>query len=294
MPHEYPAIARNDDDSIHYTGSYPVNQQHQLDGLLEKSLQQFEAAAQKIAIDFIQDAKFRQEYMRQIAEVPKLVRAEVAAGRVGLEEGVRFAQTLRNQIMKETRAATSAGTLAVAERHKKEGLSERFLLERYSVLQTEPAAKKMSVFELKQYVTNIVEGRLPSAFDRLNAEQRAKVYYAIIDASGRDSVKFSGLATKLAATGKVFTAMTAILALYKVATSDDKVQEINRQGSIVGGSLLGGALTGAAVSMVCGPGAPICAFVLIAAGSLAGAHLAEKGNELYQEELREFMKWQIR
>ncbi|KWC52917.1 hypothetical protein WL52_04370 [Burkholderia ubonensis] len=81
-----------------------MNQQHQLDGLLEKSLQQFEAAAQKIAVDFIQDAKFRQEYMRQIAEVPKLVRAEVAAGRVGLEEGVRFAQTLRNQIMKETLA----------------------------------------------------------------------------------------------------------------------------------------------------------------------------------------------
>jgi outer membrane lipoprotein SlyB len=98
---------------------------------------------------------------------------------------------------------------------------------------------------------------------------------------------------KLAAAGKVFTAMTAILAVYNVATAADKVQEINRQGAIFGGSLLGGALAGAAASSICGPGAPICAFVLVAAGGLAGAHLAEKGNDLYQAELREFMKWRI-
>ncbi|AOJ61253.1 hypothetical protein WJ32_01455 [Burkholderia ubonensis] len=88
--------------------------------------------------------------------------------------------------------------------------------------------------------------------------------------------------------------MTAILAVYEVATAKDKAREINRQGAIFGGSLPGGALGGAAVSTLCGPGAPVCAFVLIAAGGLAGASLAEKGNELYQQELREFMKWQIR
>ncbi|KUZ83342.1 hypothetical protein [Burkholderia ubonensis] len=88
--------------------------------------------------------------------------------------------------------------------------------------------------------------------------------------------------------------MTAILAVYEVATAKDKVQEINRQGAIFDGSLPGGALGGTAVSTLCGPGAPVCAFVLIAAGGLAGVSLAEKGNELYQQELREFMKWQIR
>jgi hypothetical protein len=42
--------------------------------------------------------------------------------------------------------------------------------------------------------------------------------------------------------------MTAILAVYEIAMAKNKVQEINRQGAIVGGSLLGGALGGAAVS----------------------------------------------
>ncbi|MBK5122070.1 hypothetical protein IQ288_19540 [Burkholderia sp. R-69980] len=99
MSHEYPAIAQDDDGALHYAGSFPVNQQHQLDGLLDKALQQFQATAQKIAVDFIHDARTRQEYMRQIGEIPKLVRGEVASGRVGLEEGVRFAQTVRNQVM---------------------------------------------------------------------------------------------------------------------------------------------------------------------------------------------------
>jgi uncharacterized membrane protein len=200
---------------------------------------------------------------------------------------------MRNQVMQEARAATSAGGLAVAERHKREGLGEQYLLERYSVLTTDPAARQMPADALKAYVTEIVQGRRPSVFRQLTAEQRAKVCFSIIDASGRDSVKFTNFSTRLAAAGKVFTAMTAILALYEVATAKDKVQEINRQGSIIGGSLLGGALAGAAASSVCGPGAPVCAFVLIAAGGLAGADLAEKGNELYQAELQEFMKWQI-
>ncbi len=251
MSHEYPAIAQDDDGALHYAGSFPVNQQHQLDGLLDKALQQFQATAQKIAVDFIHDARTRQEYMRQIGEIPKLVRGEVASGRVGLEEGVRFAQTMRNQVMLEARAATSAGGLAVAERHKREGLTERYLLERYSVLQTNPAAKQMHADEFKAYVTDIVEGRRSSVFQRLTSEQRAKVYFAIIDASGRDSVKFTNFSIRLAAAGKVFTAMTAILAVYEVATAKDKVQEINRQGAIIGGSLLGGALAGAAVSSVC-------------------------------------------
>ena len=294
MSHEYPAIAQDDEDTLHYAGTYPVNQQHQLDGLLDKALKQFQDAAQKIAVNFIQDAGTRQEYMRQIGEIPKLVRAEVSSGRVGLEEGVRFAQTMRNQIMMEARAATSATGLALAERHKREGLSERYLLERYSAIQNVPGVKEMPSPEQKAYIQSIVEGRRPSVFASLKQEQRARVYYAIIDSSGRDSVDFTNFCLKFAAVGKVFTAMTAILAVYNVATAGDKVYEVNRQASQIGGSLLGGALAGAAVGTICGPGAPVCAFVVVAAGGLAGGAIMEKANDLYQAELQEFMKWKIR
>ncbi|WP_434716070.1 hypothetical protein [Paraburkholderia sp. A3RO-2L] len=294
MPHEYPAIAQDDDDTLTYAGPYPVNQEHQLDGLLEKALQKFQQTAQQIAVSFIQDAQVRQEYMRQIGEIPKLVREEVAAGRVGLAEGVRFAQTMRNQVMMEARAATSATGLALAERHKKEGLSERYLLERYSAVQTVPGFKQMSPLEQKSYIKSIVDGRAPSIFDRLTQEQRAKVFFSIIDASGRDSVDFTNFSLKFAARGKVFTLMTALLSVYSVATAKDKVSEANRQASGISGSLLGGALAGMAVGSICGPGAPVCAFVVVAAGSLAGAEVAERANDLYQAELQEFMKWQIR
>ncbi|GJH27478.1 hypothetical protein [Caballeronia novacaledonica] len=294
MPHEYPAIAQDDDDALTYTGPYPINQEHELDGLLEKALQKFQETAQQIAVSFIQDAKTRQEYMRQIGEIPKVVRAEVSSGRVGLAEGVRFAQTMRNQIMKEARAATSATGLAIAERHKKEGLSERYLLERYSAIQNVPGVKEMPRPQQKAYIKSIVDGRTPSVFDRLSQEQRARVYYSIIDAAGRDSVDFTNFCVKFAAAGKVFTAMTAILAVYGVSTSKDVVYEVNRQASDIGGSLLGGALAGMAIGSICGPGAPVCAFAVVAAGSLVGAEVMEKTNDLYQAELQEFMKWQIR
>jgi hypothetical protein len=293
MPHEYPAIAQDDEDTITYTGPYPVNQEHQLEGLLDAALKKFQEAAQQIAVSFIQDARTRQEYMRQIGEVPKVVRAEVSSGRVGLAEGVRFAQTMRNQIMMEARAATSATGLALAERHKKEGLTERYLLERYSAMQNVPGFKEMLPTQQKAYVQSIVAGQTPSVFDRLNQEQRARVYYAIIDASGRDSVDFTNFCLKFAAIGKVFSVMTALLAVYSVATAKDKGYEVNRQASGIGGSLLGGALAGMAVGSICGPGAPVCAFAVVAAGSLAGAEIMEKANELYQAELQEFLKWQI-
>lgn len=294
MPHEYPAIAQDDDDTLTYTGPYPVNQEHQLEGLLEKALQKFTQTAQQIAVSFIQDANVRQEYMRQIGEIPKMVREEVSSGRVGLVEGVRFAQTMRNQVMMEARAATSATGLALAERHKKEGLSERYLLERYSCVQNVPGFKEMLAPDQKAYVKDIEAGRRPSVFDRLTQEQRARVYYAIIDSSGRDSVDFTNFARKFAVRGKVFSLMTALLAVYSVSTSKDKVYEVNRQASGIGGSLLGGVLAGMAVGSICGPGAPVCAFAVVAAGSLAGAEVMEKANDLYQAELQEFMKWQIR
>ena len=85
--------------------------------------------------------------------------------------------------------------------------------------------------------------------------------------------------------------MTAILAVYEIAMAKNKVQEINRQGAIVGGSLLGGALGSAAVSLVCGPGAPVCAIVLVAAGAAPSvwtgfdgdAVIRDVGNRLAQQ-----------
>lgn len=294
MSHEYPAIAQGDDDTITFFGTYPVNQTHSLSGLLNAALQSFEASAQKIAIDSIQDNRARQEYIRHISEIPKLVRAEIDLGHVGLLEGVRFAQMLRNQVMQEARAATSAGGLAIAVRSKSTGRTQQYLLERYSVLITNQSGRSMHSDELEAYVDSIVEGRTESVFKNLTTEQRTQVYYNIIDAAGRDKASFSTASTALAAAGKVFCAMTAILAIYSVATANDKLREANRHAALVTGSLLGGALADMAVSSICGPGAPICAFVTIAVGSLAGSALTEKVNDMYQAELEEFAKWKIR
>lgn len=289
------AQASRDDNAISFAGPFEVNKEHEVPGILDTAPSTFVATAQKIAFDFIQDAQVRAEYMRQIDEIPKIVRSEVAAGRVGIVEGVVFAQTMRNQIMMETRAATSAGTRARIETYKREGRSKSFLLEKYSVMIADPGAKgRMTKEALTEYVEAIAVGKRPSVFEKLTPDERSRVYYAIIDAAGRDSVEYSTRAVRMAAAGKVFTALTTILVLTEILNAKDKAQEINRQSAILSGSLMGGAMGSALVSPICGPGAPICAFVLILAGGIAGGTVVEKANELYQEELRHFRGWRIR
>jgi len=114
----------------------------------------------------------------------------------------------------------------------------------------------------------------------------------VLDAVGRDRAKFSNFCRQFATAGKVFTAMTAILSINSIATAKDRIREVNRQAAGMDGALLGGLLGGAA-SVFCGPGQPICAFVFISVGGAIGTEIGERTNGWYQDELREFMKWQI-
>ncbi|WP_197083064.1 hypothetical protein [Chromobacterium sp. LK11] len=254
---------------IEYRGYYQVNQRHELESPLKKSLDMLEAAAARFATDVIKDANVRISYQENIKRMAQTVLDEVNAGRVSAKDGMEFSYAMRNKIMAEHRVVTSAQGLAIAERHKLEPPTIKELLDK----------KAKSLF-----------GR---QFDLLTPAEKNKVYYAIIESSAKPNQDFNVKAKKLGVIGKVGWVVTAALASYAVTSSENKTKETIKQGAVIGGGLAGGVFAGLAVSTLCGPGAPVCAVAVVLAGSVVGGALAESVVDNYDEELEEFTKWRI-
>ncbi len=87
-------------------------------------------------------------------------------------------------------------------------------------------------------------------------------------------------ASKLAPyTGKALVAVAVAIALYQVATADDKVGEAVKQGAGFLGFWAGAKIGAVAGAAACGPGAPACAVIGGLAVGILGAILAESAAE---------------
>lgn len=256
--------------AVEQHGPYPVNQQHDLEGILQKAIDSFEAAASRFATDCIKDASTRQAYMANIKRISQEVKAEVDNGKITVKQGAEFCQQIRNKIMDETRTVTSAQGRAYAEALKQEGATLNKLLDYY--------AQKL----------------FKRPFSVLSDAEKNKVYYTVIESAGRDRANITAATRRLRVIGKVGLLITAALGVHAVATADNKPKEAIRQGAIVGGGMAGGWLAGLMVSTICGPGAVICAVAVVLIGAVGGGLAAESAAGLFDEELEEFSRWQIR
>jgi hypothetical protein len=242
------------------------------DEVLAKALESLEGVALKFSLDAISDAEQRANYNRNVQRVKAAMLAEVRAGRVRVKEAAEHCYALRNQIMIETRNRTSVQGKAVAEHRKNVSPALRMLLEKYS------------------------GKRFGKSFAELNSHQRNAIHYEIIESSARPSAKYNTTSKVLNVTGKVLIVVTIAYAVYDVVNADNKIKEVTKQGAMISGSFAG-ARAGAAVSVVCGPGAPICTIALMLAGGLvgglAGGWSASQIVELMDGEIEEFIKWQV-
>ncbi|MBX9267195.1 hypothetical protein [Chromobacterium violaceum] len=254
---------------IEYLGSYQVNQKHEIESPLKKSLDALEAAAARFATDAINDSNVRTSYQNNITRMARTVLEEVSAGTMTAKEGMEFSSKMRNKIMMEHRAVTSAHGLASAEQHKKTGKTSTDLLDKY--------AKRL----------------FGKDFKALSSAEKNKVYYSIIESSAKSNDKFDIKAKRLKVIGKVGWIVTATLAAYSISQASNKEKETIRQGAVIGGGMLGGAAAGLLVSTICGPGAPVCAIAVMLAGSAAGGLAAESVADAFDDELEEFSKWKI-
>jgi len=261
----------NDLEPLLVTGSYVVQKAHALsDSPLDIAIAGFEGAATRFSIDAIKDAKTRSSYMTNIKRMSAQTISDVSSGSISAREGVEFCHEMRNKIMLEHRKFTSAQGLAFAERKKKLPPTLQEVLDRYA-----------------NRLTN-------TNYENLSVEQKGKVYYAILESSGRDNAGVSSGTKKMQVMGKVGILVTAAFAAYEIINADNKVKEVSRQTIIAGGGAAGGRLGALGVPLICGPGALICAVAVVLAGSIVGGVAGSIAADSLDDELEEFSKWEVR
>lgn len=260
--------AQSNEPTTVFDGSYETKQRHVLkSALVDAAIADYVAIATKFGTDAIRDARTRKRYMAEVKEIAEQVRHEVSSGKLTVKEGAEYCNRLRDQVFMEHRKYTSAVGLAAAQEVKVESRGFDYYLNKYSRAQFE------------------------KPFSELSQQERAKIYYAVIESAGRANAKVNVKVRKLAVRGKVFLLFTALLATERIIDAQDRVKEAARQGSMIAGGMLGGGIAGFGVSFVCGPAEPVCAVLLVFLGSNLGGMAAEALNDEYQDELGEFNRW---
>jgi hypothetical protein len=236
--------------------------------LLQIALDQLAAQALNFANVCISDAEVRANYLKRIAVISKEIRAQVDAKAITFQEGAEMANELRNDILAESRAASSAISRSVAVSEKPVGKTIQTLVD-------ETLAKHFP-------------GR---GFNDLSFAERQVLFGKIIDASGRGSRKFVSAVPKLRIAGRACLIVTIAISAYTIWTADNKVRAGLHETIVLGGGFAGGAIAGAAAGLVCGPGAVVCSSVLFIVGGIAGSLAGEAVDSALDEQLNEVSRW---
>ena len=177
-----------------------------------------------------------------------------------IEESSKNVQSARNAIMNSIRAQTSPTSLALAKAIKREGKTFDELLDKYT--------------------HELYKG---SKFSELDMDKKSRVYMKVIERAGLPSSNFNLLSRFFSWTFKGIIVATYANAIYNIYTADDKIDELEHQGSILAGAEAGMRFGGGLMPEVCVPAgfaAGVGYFVCVAAGvfvsSMVGAFLGSR------------------
>lgn len=214
---------------------------------LESLLSQMEATAFAFAYRNINDGRVRQSYIRQTMQLSQEYRAKVRAGTLSAEEAARQVQSIRNEILAAQRLQSSDIGRAKAVSLKKAGLTLEDLLDKYA------------------------RDKFKKPFASLTAYERNAVHLELIESSGRPRPAVNAAARRYSALGRGLLVVTVGVAVYNIATAQDKLKATAREGVVLGGGFAGSVAGGAAAGLACGPGAPVCVTVGVFIGAALGA-----------------------
>lgn len=223
------------------------DEHHQVQTIVHEALHATEDIAKQLA----SDSPIRAAYVQEAREYATNVVRAFERGEISAGEAALLASSMRNAAMNQARTGLSPAGAALSKFMKEEGLALPALFEKYA---------------LRTY---------GKAFKELSSAERSALCVQVAKRAGITNPKVNA-ASKLAPTlGKVMMAVTIAVAVYQVATAEDKVAEGVKQSAgflgFLAGAKVGTAIGGAA----CGPGAPICAVVGGIAGGIVGALTAE-------------------
>jgi hypothetical protein len=213
---------------------------------LGDALLALEAAGVPFAARAINDEAVRQQYRRSIQDAVQEIIAEVDSGQVSAEIAAARAVDMRNTLMDLARQRSSDLGRAIAE-------------------QLKPSGKTLE--ELIAYRARQLFNKAPEA---LTGEQRTAVMREIIAGAARDRPAVTGALRFLGPASRGLVALSIGLAIYDIYEAPDHLKEAGHQGVVAGAGLGGSLVVGAlGTSLVCGPGAPVCAGIFVLVGGVA-------------------------
>ncbi|RKI05830.1 hypothetical protein D7Y15_32450 [Corallococcus sp. AB030] len=221
--------------------------------LVEDGIQQLEVQALNFGYRFILDSKVRAWYMQTTQEYAQQLRQAYTNGSMTARAAAEAAHQMRNEIMEMARARSSDLGRAKAQALKGKGIAFEKLLEKYS------------------------QQRFKQAFSKLGKTQQNTVLLEIVESAGRANPKVSAGVRRVGAAGRALWVLSIGVAIYNVATAQNKVDAAGREATSLGGGFAGGAASGALAGIWFGP---IGVAVGIAIGGTVGALVAD---ELYVE-----------
>lgn len=195
----------------------------------------------------ISDWYVRLNYFKEIKNLSAEILGRIADGKITPAEGALEANLVRNSIMEASRLQSSEVGAALAYKLKNTGKP-------LEALQEEGALKRF--------------GR---PFRELGKGEQGEVALGIVESAGRSNLKVTTNAIRLGRLGKGLVVLSLALAIYQIATAQDKLKMAVRVGGETGGGMVGGAAGGAAAGLACGPGAPVCSFIGVFVGGALGA-----------------------
>lgn len=230
------------------------------------------------------------QYVRPAQRVAEQLLADVESGKLSHMEGRQAAANQRNNLLSASRERLSPGGREFSKALKEEGKALSELVHKYSrkVLEGSPALRKqygLKTLDPKSPLFN------PALYERAIEElgRSEQVSKEIIKASGRTSGPVTALARFSRVAGPVGTGIGLTMSAYEIvnAPAGQRGYVAGREASGFAGGLVGsvggGLLAGWTASLLCGPGAPVCAIavsiVIVGGSAYAGSSLFESGYE---------------
>lgn len=177
--------------------------------------------------------------------------AQVASGRLTWAEAAERARELRNSIMTVIRGRSTPVGRAIATQLKQEGRTLNELIARKATQLFGPNAN----------------------FSRLSQAQQNAIYAEIIKSAGKGNPSVDLAMRRLSYAGRGLLFISLALAVFSVATSENKVSAAGREAVVMGAGVSGGIAGGVLAGLACGPGAPVC----VAVGAFVVGGLAAFG-----------------
>jgi hypothetical protein len=237
------------------------------------------------------------QYVRPAEKLAENLLADVESGKLSHMQARQTAHAQRNGLLASTREKLTPGGREFSKALKEEGRTLSELLHKYSrkVLEESPELLKRHGLKTLSPRSPLFDAALyEQAIEELGRSEQ--VSKELIKAAGRTSKPVTALARFSRFAGPLGTGVGLTMPGYEIvnAPAGEQAYVAGREasgfaGGIVG-SVGGGLVAGWTASLLCGPGAPLCAIavsiVVVGGSAYAGGSLFESGYEWLMGQVR--------